>query len=148
MNKSHGIASLKRYFVTDTQPDDARFHCESPYHWMSLPGSGFVIVMMDGQHDPDPTWTELPHLLENVPAAFDGIQPVLGTATAGPASTPSAVSQTITTPAVTATTTQLQQPAPSVINNTSHTPLGGVNVTHTTYQIAKKLAAINRHFHP
>lgn len=124
MNRNYGIACLKRYFVTSTQPgtaantDGSLFHCESPWHYVSLPHAGFLVVMMDGMWDPDPTWTELAHLLETKAANFNGVDHNLGAFAipAGMAAAPASI--------------------------------GGVTIADTTFAVAKKLAAINRHFHP
>jgi hypothetical protein len=76
--------------------------------------------MMEESADPHPDWTELPHLLEQTPANFNGITHAPG--------------------AYVAPAGQIAALAPASI--------GGVTHTDTTFQVAKKLAAINRHFHP
>ena len=80
---------------------------------MSLPGSGYVCVLEDGDAEPHPDWTELPHLLESVAANFNGVN-ALGMA----------------------------------ISANATAPIAGIASTDTTFQVAKKLAAIASHFHP
>lgn len=144
-------ASMKRYFTCATQP--GTHDSDSEYHWMSLPGGGFVIVMLDGELDPHPDWNELPHLADpdRAPAYFDGIQHQLGTPGTQTASvTPTGGTFPVTTPAVSAQVTAVTpSSALSGLTNTSGlTALAGVQISDTTFQVAKKLAAINRHFHP
>lgn len=58
---------MKRYFITNKQPltdPSAPGYCLSPYHYIDLPGGGHVVVMEWDHCDPEPAWTELPHLLE------------------------------------------------------------------------------------
>ena len=63
---------MKRYFFTTTQPgthvDPATqqpFHCGSAWEYLDLPnGAGYIVVMLEEVYQPDPSWTELPHLLE------------------------------------------------------------------------------------
>lgn len=137
--------SMKRYFTTATQPGSTAFHCGSAFHYHSLPGGGWVVMMVDGGYDPDPSWTELPHLADpdRPPAYFDGIQPVLGTGTGSAPVAANATTQTVTTPAVTGQVTAVspQSVSSGVTNSTSHQPLGGIDISDTTYHIAKKLAA-------
>lgn len=144
-------ASMKRYFTSPTQP--GAHDSDSEYHWMELPGGGYVIVMLDGELTPGTAWAELPHLADpdRPPAYFDGIQHVLGTASGTPtSSTPNASTQTVTTPAVSAQVTAVQPQSQLIgaTNSSGFTALAGIQLSDTTFYVAKKLAALNRHFHP
>ena len=61
---------MKRYFHTTTKPGSTAFHCDSEWNYLNLPDGSYLLVMFDEHCAPDPTWTELPHLLETttVPA--------------------------------------------------------------------------------
>ena len=107
---------MKRYFTFATPPDHAVYQPRGMYHYTSLPGSGFVCVVDEESADVPADWTELPHLLESVPANFNGI----GTT-----------------------------PGPHVASASAPvSPIAGIAPTDTTFQLAKKLAKLNRHFHP
>lgn len=60
---------MKRYFHSTQRPGSV--HCESEYNYLALPDGSFIIVMMQEYAVPEPSWTELPHLLEQtaLPAA-------------------------------------------------------------------------------
>lgn len=67
---------MKRYFFTTTPPGSTGTYVDSGYHFISIPGptaigppSGYLICMMEEHAVPDPTWTELPHLLESTTLA-------------------------------------------------------------------------------
>ena len=114
---------LKRYFTFQTPPDPAKYQPRGMYHYMSLPASGYVCVVEEEGSEVPSDWVELPHLLESTPANFNGINTAAG-AYVAPALAVGAIAQ----------------PAPASI--------AGVVHTDTTFQVAKKLAKINRHFHP
>ncbi len=71
---------MKRYFTSPTIPDPTTYQPRGQYGYLVLPGGGIICVLNEESSYPpsDGSWTELPHLLENVPAKFDGIQHVLG----------------------------------------------------------------------
>lgn len=48
---------MKRYFVTATRPDGKY----GPMHYHDIP-AGHVVVLEEGE--PDPSWQELPHVLD------------------------------------------------------------------------------------
>lgn len=78
---------MKRYFFTTTVPGsyvdpttNAPFHCGSAWEYLNCPnGAGYLVVMYEEMHAPDPSWSELPHLLEqtalpaNVVTALGGM---------------------------------------------------------------------------
>src|SRR5581483_7957325 len=133
------------YFTSAIEPGQGDFHCDSVFHYHSLPGGGWVIVMIDGGYTPDPDWNELPHLADpdRPPAYFDGIQHELGAATPGASVAANAMSQSVVTPAVSGTVTAVvpQSVLSGATNSTEHQPLGGIQISDTTYHVAKKLAA-------
>lgn len=141
---------MKRYFTFETPPDPMQYSPRGMYHYMSLPGSGYICVLEEESAEVPADWIELPHLLEQAPAYFDGIQHVCGTASGSSSSAASASTQTVTTPAVSAQVTAAtpQTSATGVTNSSGLTPLAGISVSDTTFQLAKKLASINRNFHP
>lgn len=147
---------MKRYFTFQTPPDPNVYNPHGQYHFHELPGGGYVCVMEEESAATPSDWVELPHLLDQSPAGFDGIQHQLGklsTAVANTASPPIAQQQTTTiaTPGVTATVLAPVLPpsaAPTVTNTTPHAPLGGVLPTDTTFQVAKKLAIVSPVFRP
>ena len=110
--------AIKRYFTFATPPDPAKYQPPGGYHYMSLPGGGYIAVLLEGGAVPA-DWVELPHLLERTAANFNGINTTAGA---------------------------YIQPAGSLAP--TPTPLGAVAPTDTTFQVAKKLASINWHFHP
>ena len=59
---------MKRYFTFTTPPDVTAYHPNGRYHWMSLASGGYVCVLDSGS-EPAPSWTELPHLLDNTTPA-------------------------------------------------------------------------------
>lgn len=113
---------MKRYFTFLTLPD-AAYAPRGGYHYMSLPGAGYVGVIMEESVDAPEDWIELPHLLDSSPAQFDGIQHALG------------MSSGVGAPAL-------------YVLNSAQSPLAGIVATDSTFQIAKKLSAINRVFRP
>ena len=114
---------MKRYFTFTTPPDPAAYHPRSFYHYMSLPGGGYICVLMEGDAEPSPDWVEIGHLLDPGAANFNGINRTSG-AYIAPTLAAGAVAQA------------------------TLSPLGGVSHADTMFQVAKKLATINRHFHP
>lgn len=115
---------MKRYFTFQTMRDMVPpYQPRSFYHYMSLPESGYICVLEDGDAEPHTDWTELPHLLEATAANFNGVNATAGAYIAPPLAAGSTA-----------------QPAPTAI--------AGITHTDTTFQVAKKLATINRHFHP
>ena len=114
---------MKRYFTFTTPPDPANYHPRSFYHYTSLPGDGYVCVLMEGDAEPHPDWVEVGHLLDPRTANFNGVNTIAG-AYAAPARTAGAAVQA------------------------TLLPLAGVSDTDTMFQVAMKLATINKHFHP
>lgn len=92
---------MKRYFHTTTLPGSTGTYVDSEYNYLTLPDGSYVLVMFLEHAAPDPTWTELPHLLENAP---HGRASLVGFA--------------------------------------------GIVATDNTFQVAKKLYALNARFHP
>jgi hypothetical protein len=114
---------MKRYFTFATPPDPVAYHPRSFYHWMSLPESGYVCVLQDGDADPHPDWVEIASLLDGSPANFNGINMTPGAYVA---------------PALASGATAQATPA----------SIAGVSPTDTMFQAAKKLGIINPLFRP
>lgn len=110
---------MKRYFLLSVAPDPQTYRPRGPYHWLELPGGGCVAVIQDEGTEPPPGATELPHLLDSKAANFNGVNTASGAYAAAANAT---------------------GPAPTAI--------GGIAPTDSTFQLAMKLAKINRHFHP
>jgi hypothetical protein len=108
---------MKRYFTFETPP--ANYHPNAMYHYMSLPGSGYICVIFESDADVPADWVELPHLLEARAANFNGIN---------------------TTPGDYVHPLTAQTPAPAA--------RAGILVTDSMFQIAKKLATENKLFRP
>lgn len=76
---------MKRYFHTAVKPGSTAYHCHSEWNYLNLPDGSFLVVMFDSHFDPDPDWTELPHLLDsspipaNVAASVGGLVPITPT---------------------------------------------------------------------
>lgn len=124
---------MKRYVLFDTCPPVICPECPPGHcgglgptmHWFSLPESGSIMVVYDNApiapHVPWPPSgaRELPHLLDQTAANFNGIN-----ATPGAYVHPSGA----------------LTPAPEAI--------GGIAVTDTTFQVVRKIAKINSLFDP
>lgn len=116
---------MKRYFTAAAAPPlysrdkPTSFYVDSEYHYMNLPGGGIVIVMLEEHAAPDPSWVELPKLLNQAAAGFNGVNHALGTAA----------------PAAAA-------------GQTAPAPIAGVLATDSTAALAYKLAALHPKFHP
>ncbi len=101
---------MKRYFHTTVKPgatdaDGKVLHyVDSEFQYLTLPDGSHVVVMMREHATPEPTWTELPHLLDAAPP-------------------PAAVAAALGS-------------------------FAGIAGTDHTFHIARKLAALNPHFHP
>ncbi len=67
---------MKRYFVADAIPEG--YNPRGLFHYADLPAGGHVVVVCEeGSHVP-PDWVQLPHLLDNSPAGFNGTHAKLG----------------------------------------------------------------------
>ena len=55
---------MKRYFHTSVRPGSTAFHCDSEWNYLTLPDGSFLVCMFDEGCKPEPSWTELPHLVE------------------------------------------------------------------------------------
>lgn len=101
---------MKRYFHTTVRPGardadgNVLHYVDSEFQYLTLPNGSHVVVMMREHAIPEPTWTELPHLLDATPPAAE-IQQHLG-------------------------------------------DFAGIAPSDHTFHIARKLAALNPHFHP
>lgn len=58
---------MKRYFHTTVRPGSTAFHCDSEWNYLNLPDGSFLVCMLDSHFAPDPSWDELPHLLDRSP---------------------------------------------------------------------------------
>lgn len=75
---------MKRYFHTTVQPGSTAFHCDSEWNYLTLPDGSFVVCMFTEHFSPDPSWTELPHLLETT-ALPSAVMTAIGSMVTAPA---------------------------------------------------------------
>lgn len=82
---------MKRYFHTTIQPGTFvpsgatdPYHCGSEWNYLTLPDGSYLVCMFTEHFAPDPSWIELPHLLETT-ALPSAVMTAIGSMVAAPA---------------------------------------------------------------